>query len=232
MEHISTSIMSVLETLEPPTKSGSGNTETSAKLRQPASLTETQITSPFDAFKTCGDAQLERMRDAAIQFCRDMASSSVRAYWLVLLGSSGAGKTMLTKAISAFFNRHLDLLIDETVPGTSEGRAAYRRRGGFLSWERCCRKMIEDFDFGFVPQASDDWLVCLDDIGTEYERQKELSTSKLFSILCGRERRWTVITANLSIDAIQSRLDTRIASRMLRHGAVVIDVDVPDFNLR
>lgn len=41
-----------------------------------------------------------------------------------------------------------------------------------------------------------------------------------------------LFTANLSLSDIEQRIDTRVASRMIRNGSTVVDVNVPDFNLR
>ena len=64
------------------------------------------------------------------------------------------------------------------------------------------------------------WL-CLDDVGAE--KISDYSTSTLYLILNqrGENSRLTVITSNLSLDAIAQKLDDRIASRLARYGHVV-----------
>ncbi len=91
--------------------------------------------------------------------------------------------------------------------------------------------MIEG-DYTGIRDLQGDWFVCLDDIGAEYSRQRELSSSKLYEILNAREGLFTIVTANMTLQQINEHMDARIASRLLRHGAVVVDVTAKDYNLR
>lgn len=137
---------------------------------------------------------------------------------------------MLAKGIVRLFRRHmLDRLLDENQSGP--GRR-FLRNGGVLEWPKMIDRMMEG-DFGFMRQAGDDWLLALDDIGAEHEKLRELSASKLFAILNARQFKFTVLTANLGIEEIADKLDPRIASRLLRHGGVVIDTTgIEDWNMR
>ena len=64
------------------------------------------------------------------------------------------------------------------------------------------------------------WL-CLDDVGAE--KITDYTTSTLYLILNqrGENGQPTVITSNLSLDAIAQKMDDRIASRLARYGHVV-----------
>jgi DNA replication protein DnaC len=159
-----------------------------------------------------------------MQFCLDMASPHVAPYWLSLLGKSGVGKTMLARRIVRFFRARCENLTDETKAGQ------WMRRGGFKPWGAVVSDMVEG-DYTGLRDLKDDWFVCLDDIGAEYDRHKELSVAKLYDVLSARTNRFTVITANLTMDEVNRKMDARIASRLLRHGSVVVDIDAPDFNL-
>lgn len=197
-----------------------------SRLRDPVEVDAADLTALFADFNT-EHPKLRKMEKEATRFCAAMAGCSTPAYWLSLLGPSGTGKTMLARKIVRFFRRHLEGEIDENRgrPGVD----CYRRTGGLLEWSRMLDRMMES-DFGFMRQAMDDWLVCLDDIGAEHPTLSELSASKLFSILNARQGKFTVLTANLRMDEIAERLDPRIASRLLRHGGVVIDTTgCPDF---
>lgn len=180
----------------------------------------------FKDFKTLGEPSLDEALRESIAFCLAMASADEPARWLVLLGPSGTGKTMLARRCSRFFNRHLDGYRDEQYP-----RDITYRKGGLKNWSTVMNDVLSG-DYTGIRDLSDDWFVCLDDIGAEYERNRELSVSKLYQILNARDGRFTVVTANLTLEEVNKKLDARLASRMLRHGNVVVDVTAPDFNLR
>lgn len=168
------------------------------------------------------------MRKAAIKFCSEMNSATAPARWLSFVGPSGTGKTLLSRLVVRFFLRNLTHLPDENRSGPT-GR--FLRNGGLLSWPKCIEWML-DGDFGFHYQACDDWLLVLDDVGAENSRLADLSLSKLYTILTARQDKWTILTCNYTMDQIAERLDPRIASRLIRHGGVVVDTSgEKDFNL-
>lgn len=216
--------------LAPQTKESQANTaELDNRLRDPVSVTPAQFSSVFDGFDA-HHPKLRKLEAEASRFCAAMTSATTPAYWLSLLGPSGTGKTMIARKILSFFRRYLDGEFDEQRgrPGVD----CYRRKGGLLEWPRMVEFMAEG-DFGFSRQACEDWLVVVDDIGSEYGKLTELATSKLFSILNARQGKFTILTANLRLDEIADKLDARIASRLLRHGGTVIDLTgVPDFSLK
>lgn len=184
----------------------------------------------FAAYDCMGDDQLTTMYNAAYDFLRALVSDE-KPHWLTFLGTSGAGKTMLVKLIVSFFSKYVDGRIVPSVSWT-RGDNLVRANGGLLQWYRCIDRMISEHDYGFMRQAREDFLIAIDDIGVEYKAHREMSASKLYDIMTSREGKWSLFTANLSVQQIGDVLDTRIGSRLLRHGAVVVDVNVPDFNLR
>src|SRR3954469_8413935 len=62
----------------------------------------TRAWEKFNDFQTFGDPQLEHMKREAASFIDDMANDR-HPRWLSLLGTSGAGKTMLAKTIWRIF---------------------------------------------------------------------------------------------------------------------------------
>ena len=168
------------------------------------------------------------MLQEARRFVFSMGSGNVPAYWLSLVGSSGTGKTMLARMVTNIFLRYIEGLRDENR-GNSGDR--FSRMGGMMSWPHCVERMLEG-DFGFTRQCKDDWFLALDDVGAENEKLRELGTSKLFSILNERQHKFTLLTCNYGLSEIAQRMDPRIASRLIRHGGVIVDsTGVSDFNL-
>lgn len=188
-----------------------------------------EINEVFRDFQSFGEPSLINALYEAQQFCLALASSKAPAYWLSLLGPSGIGKTMLAKRIVRFFDRYLDGFLDEKY--SAPGKQIFYRRGGFKPWIKVVDEMIGG-DFTGLRNLSDDWLVVLDDVAVGYSRHLDLAANKLYEVLNNREGRFTVLTANMSLQGFNEKFDARIASRMIRHGNIVIDVTAKDFNLR
>lgn len=203
---------------EQPTKSESGNT------------TELVV---CDQFQTFNDPQLEDMKLRAEEFLTDMLSKA-KPHWLSLIGSSGAGKTMLAKWINRQFKDRLDWEID--WPATERTRTEHepngriiRHRGDYIAWRRLA-SLLRDGEHRMFDDLCALTFLVVDDIGAEYGTP--FIDAKLYELCSRREQKWTVFTANLSLADIEQRIDARIASRMIRHGSKVVDVNVQDFNLR
>jgi DNA replication protein DnaC len=125
--------------------------------------------------------------------------------WLSLLGPSGAGKTMLARRVKEICE------------------------GEFVTWMRVTN-MLREGEYRWFDDLKREKLLILDDIGSEYKSPFILA--KLYELLSERVGKWSVITANLSLEQVGDELETRIASRMIRDENIVVDVDVPDFNTR
>lgn len=190
----------------------------------------------FDQFVTLEDPQLDRMKFEAASFLDDMLNDR-EPRWLSLLGTSGAGKTMLAKIISRNFRaeKHFNINWSATnrtqTEHSPQGRII-RYRGGFINWGDAINNRMLKGDYDFLDDMRSYSFFAIDDIVSEYEKHRSLSAAKLYNVFEARLGKWTVVTANLSLEQIGEKLDPRIASRMLRHGSVVVDVDVPDYSIR
>jgi DNA replication protein DnaC len=176
------------------------------------------------------------MKTEAASFLDDMMNNR-EPRWLSLLGTSGAGKTMLACIIGKWFfrNRHAQINWPATertkTEATPDGRII-RDRGGVINWGNAINNRMLKGDYDFLDDLRSYYFFTIDDIASEYERHRELSASKLYNVLEARLKKWTIITANLSLEQIGAKLDARIASRMIRGNSTVVDVEVQDFNLR
>lgn len=173
------------------------------------------------------------MKSAAEQFISDIVNDQPPR-WVSFLGKSGAGKTMLATWLNRQFKATLDWQINwpaterSKTPTNQQGRII-RYRGDYVSWATLARQQREG-EYRILDDACALSFLVIDDIGAEYGT--DFINSKLYELLSRRENKWTVITGNLSLAEVASRIDARIASRMIRHGSVVVDVNVTDYNLR
>jgi DNA replication protein DnaC len=91
-------------------------------------------------------------------------------------------------------------------------------------------KKLRGGDYFEVDDVADTNLLLVDDIGTSSDTA--FSLEQLYTILERRNRKWTVLTSNLSLREIAERMDTRIASRMIRDENVAVNVSVTDYAIR
>jgi len=98
-----------------------------------------------------------------------------------------------------------------------------------VQWTPFLRK-LRGAEYWRLDDAIDANLLLLDDIGASSD--SSFSLEQLYSLLESRIRKWTVITSNLTLEEIGQRMDTRIASRLIRHNNVCVEVDTVDFSLR
>lgn len=175
-------------------------------------------------FQTFGDSNLQRALDAASLFASSL--NRVRPYWLTLAGVSGLGKTHLAKRVFRYFmdwSRHqLDYDPDR--------KRVFGNTAIWCDWRKLCAG-VRRGEYGWVEDICEEWFVVLDDIGTEHDPSGHIA-SVLDQIISGRSKKWTLITVNLTLDQIATRLDTRIASRMLRDNGQVVEMEGIDYNLR
>lgn len=158
------------------------------------------------------------------QFSADL--NNTKPYWLSLLGDSGIGKTMLAKRAYRHFmdysrhNKKLDVQNQRIVGNT----------GQICNWRGFCAD-VRGGSFGRIDDICSDWFVVLDDIGSEHDPTGFVA-SMIDRVFNERQHKWTLITSNLFLKQIAEKIDSRVASRMIRHGSKVIETRSMDFSLR
>lgn len=187
----------------------------------------------FSNWKTHGEASLAAALDRATKF-RDavlrMGAAHDRAGCaLTLCGVSGTGKTFLADSILNELGRdkwgQLGN-VQEFIRGNELVRATFMRR----DW----RKVSDGFKAGnyeIVEDLESAFLVMLDDIGADHD-PSGVGVSKLDRVLRSRTGKWTILTCNLTLPQISEKLDTRIASFLIRDGNTVCEINAPDYSLR
>lgn len=171
------------------------------------------------------------MIDATAKFACDV--NATNPYWLSLLGSSGVGKTRLARAVWRTFESvtKFDIWLDvkKDKDGNIISVAKRGDRGQFIQWRSLC-SVVREGAWGWVEDICRDDFIILDDVGAEYDREGSGFTASILDrILNARREKWTMITCNLSLEAIGEKLDVRIASRLLRDRHVVVECDADDF---
>lgn len=164
------------------------------------------------------DDEVERMVKAAAQWATAVKEGK-SPRWLVMLGTSGCGKTHIAKRLWKWLQTHRD---------DFRSRAEYDPR--WIYWPGFMDKTKTDASCYGVLNDMPRWkYLALDDVLSE--RQTPWTAEKLHNLIGQRARQWTIITSNLSMMGM-AKVDKRIASRMLRDKSIVTDVTTTDYNLR
>lgn len=167
-------------------------------------------------FLTLRDPVLEAALAKANEFVTAIESKA-EPFWLTLAGTSGTGKTMLSK------------LIRKALPHTMREHASLLDGVAWWDWTDLLDR-FRNREYWIAEDIKDANILFLDDIGSC--RETEFALDVLYRTLNPRLCKWTFITSNLSLPQIGERLDTRVASRLIRGRNVVVPMETVDFALR
>lgn len=162
---------------------------------------------------------------AAARFVKAVKAGD-KPYWLSFLGTSGSGKTYLARKVwkwfqgSTLFRADVDEKEDEII-----------YPGSWVNWPKLAGELLGNSGYTRLDEIQSEKLIVIDEIGADRDPSGHVRDC-LARVLTGRVNKWTVITSNKSLGEIQRDIDTRISSRMLRDGSVVVDVTMMDYNLR
>ena len=153
-----------------------------------------------------------QMANAAAEFTGHVKAGNPR--WLTFLGRSGTGKTYLARGLAKWCEeryavgwskfKHWPTLLGKLRGGSLDASEAITDLSAF--------KLLVVDEIGMGADVRDYGLDCL------------------LRLMEGRKRGWTVFTSNLTLKQLAA-IDERIASRLLRMGAVV-ECNTKDYALR
>lgn len=178
-------------------------------------------------FQTFGDETLQKARRNAGRFAEMVGTYSWEKpvsvpFWLVLTGPSGRGKTSLAKRLFQWFQANL------TGKQYIRAGAVCYPTARFELWQNVIDRLRAGMNNAMDALIAADFAV-IDDIGAEYST--EFSTEKLAFVLERRQRKWTVVTSNLSLKEWADR-EPRISSRLIRNSSIVVNIQAQDFSTR
>lgn len=150
----------------------------------------------------------------------DLATINYEPYWLSFCGTSGTGKTFLADIILNKL-RGIKALVDH--PTLTCG--IMRRH-----WPSVVKKLY-DWETWRLDEMADANLLLLDEVSCAVD-QKGFEREWLWRVLSARPKKWTIITSNHPLEQIATLIDVRIASRMVRDGSVVVEINTIDFSNR
>lgn len=158
------------------------------------------------------------MLTAAEVWCADLFSN-VPPHWISFVGKSGTGKTFISALCRNVAIEHPGLWFHASLINPIISR----------NWGRLL-DCFRDNKYWKIDECIDANLLFLDEIALEHD-PNGFGADKLCQILSGRVGKWTILTSNLSMEKIQA-IDTRIASRMVRDGSVVVECNTIDYAMR
>jgi len=181
----------------------------------------------FDLRKGSEDEpQLVMMINACARFVLAMKNGD-KPYWLSMVGSSGAGKTYTAKRIFRW-HRDCGLFSDGTSQGKGLVEVVYARE--WCWWPGLSRLLKGNDGYGQLRDMESAQFSVVDEIGADLDKSGHV-TDCLSNGLASRVGKWTIITSNKSLGQIGRDIDQRVASRMIRDGSQIIEVNVKDYGL-
>lgn len=213
------------------TLAGKALTATQAR-STPAKPVNTETWAKWADFELRGNSreksQLEFMVDAVARFCRDLKEGKPPR-WLSLLGSSGAGKTHLAKRVWHWAKGRQEFQ-PKMVKGHG-GLDEVQYPGQWCWWPEMAELLHGNQGYDRMHELGREGFVVFDEIGMDRDVRGHVRDC-LTRTLCARVGKWTVITGNMSLEQVGEMIDARLASRMVRDGSTVVQVDVTDYAMK
>lgn len=167
------------------------------------------------------------MVDGAARFIQEMKAKAPPR-WLSFVGTSGTGKTHLARRIFKW-HRQCGLFQAHTDESRALPEVVYPRE--WCRWPELAAELKGNSGYERLREVESTDFAVIDEIGANRDASGHV-TDCLANALCARVGKWTVITSNKSLGAIQRDIDSRISSRMVRDGSVVLETNLADYSLR
>lgn len=174
---------------------------------------------------------LQTAADACAKFIADM-ERGVTPYWLTLLGVPGVGKTMLARQTflqSRKCNPGDRSAIWVTGTGVYDEHNRRPRCVWFDAPAFKDRMLGGEYDLPEYLRA--DYLVVIDDLGAARDTRDNALAEGIYRLANARAARWMIWTSNLSLADVQSRIDARVSSRIIRDDNRLVTISAQDYAL-
>ncbi len=171
----------------------------------------------------CHDPKLQAMADTVEKYCGRWFRYNPHPGLLVLAGECNSGKTHSARRIALW--------------AQSVAMKAFEDGGGktwkkfpsvvYLRWPEVVDSFRDNLT-GSMDDMLSAGLLILDDVGAEYDPTQN-ATNKLCQVLNRREKEFTVITTNITVESWGEKFDIRISDRFLRNSEVVDLFGIPSY---
>lgn len=154
-----------------------------------------------------------------------LATPPCAGRWLTLAGLNGCGKTMLARQLynhAKAINPFGGALWKKTDSNTS------RRPNVVWIDEVEFSSRCKGGEYDLPEYLGEDWLVVLDDMGASRDTTGFVG-DMIFRLCNARREGFTIFTTNLSHEQVATRIDPRVASRLIRDGNIAVRIKAGDY---
>jgi len=180
-------------------------------------------------FDLCNDPQLMDMVDGTVKWLKAFRDKK-DPIWLTLVGHSENGKSHIAGRIWEWLLAQEPRIDASGFVCRPHKTAACQHEPRIINWTEFLDSDLRQGRMDVFNDISRWPLAVIDDIGAERDTTG-FAAEKLYSLCVRRERKWTIITSNSTLEKL-SDLDRRIYTRIFWHGNVVVEVNTAEYHAR